>query len=247
MMPRIIASIEARMSSSRFPGKVLADVNGKPAIKRLVERLGRCPFLDGIILATTVSPADDVLAEWARKEGLECHRGSEEDVLMRVVEAQRKMSSDIVVEVTGDCTLLDPDITGMGIETFLGNDCDVVTNNLKASYPMGIDMMIFRLRDLEEVAKTVFDEPVREHVSLYFMEHPERYRIINLFAPARWRAPEYRFQLDYQEDYRFLNEVYGRLEPEYGPVFGIEEIMALLKREPWLTQINRECVEKAAR
>lgn len=246
-MPRIIASIEARMSSSRFPGKVLADINGQAALTRLVRRLGRCSQLDGIILATTVSPADDALESWALKEGIECHRGSEEDVLLRVVEAQRKMRSDIVVEVTGDCTLLDPEITGMGIETFLGNDCDVVTNNLKASYPMGIDMMIFRLLDLEEVAATVYDEAVREHVSLFFVEHPERYRVINLYAPARWYAPEYRFQLDYQEDHLFINEVYKRLEPEYGDAFGIEEIMALLKKEPSLYEINRHCMEKSAR
>ena len=246
-MPRIIASIEARMGSSRFPGKVLADINGQPALTRLVRRLGRCKQLDGIILATTVSPADDVLESWALKEGVECHRGSEEDVLLRVVEAHQKMKSDIVVEVTGDCTLLDPEITGMGIETFLSNNCDVVTNNLKASYPMGIDMMIFRLCDLEEVAATVFDEAVREHVSLYFMEHPERYRVINLYAPARWYAPEYRFQLDYHEDHRFINEVYRKLEPEYGESFGIEEMMALLRSEPSLTEINNHCVEKSPR
>lgn len=246
-MPRVVASIEARMGSSRFPGKVLAEIAGQPALTRLLRRLRRSRKLDGIILATSVAPADDVLERWAASEGLPCHRGSEEDVLLRVVEAHRKMRSDIVVEVTGDCILLDPEIIDLGITTFFENDCDVLTNARKPSYPMGVDVLVCRLRDLEEVERTVFDPTVREHVSLHFFERPDRYRIIHLCAPARWYAPDYRFQLDYPEDYRFIQEVYRRLEPAYGDAFGIEEIMALLRREPTLVEINRHCVEKSPR
>src|SRR5262245_34648474 len=101
-VPRIIASIEARMSSSRLPGKVLADVAGAPALTRLLRRLRRCRRLDGIVLATTVAPADDMLERWAAEHGVPCFRGSEEDVLLRVVEAQRSQRSEVVVEVTGD-------------------------------------------------------------------------------------------------------------------------------------------------
>ena len=246
-MPRVIASIEARMGSSRFPGKVLADICGQPALTRLLRRLRRCENLDGIILATSVAPADDALERWANAEGLPFHRGSEEDVLLRVVEAQRKMQSDIVVEVTGDSILLDPEIIDMGITTFLENDCDVVTNVGKFSFPMGINIEVYRLRDLEDVERTVSDPAVREHVSLCFYEHPERYRIIHLSAPARWHAPDYRFQLDYPEDHRFITKVYHRLEPIYGDAFGLEEIMVLLRQEPALVEINRHCVEKSAR
>ncbi len=244
---RVIASIEARMGSSRFPGKVLADICGQPALTRLVRRLRRCRCLDDIILATSVSPVDDALAEWAEAEKLSCHRGSEEDVLARVVGAQRQMRSDIVVEVTGDCILLDPEIIDMGITIFLENDCDVVTNVRKASFPLGMDVQVFRLRDLEEVERTIADPAVREHVSLHFYEHPERYRVFHLFAPARWYGPDYRFQLDYPEDHRFITEIYRRLEPQHGDGFGIEEIMQTLVKEPSLVDINRHCVEKATR
>jgi len=247
-MPRVIASIEARMGSSRFPGKVLADVNGQPALTRLIRRLRRSKALDGIILATTVSPSDDALERWAAIEGVPCYRGSEEDVLNRVVQAQTRMNSDIVVEVTGDCILLDPEIIDLGVATFFENDCDVVTNVRKLSFPMGMDVQVYRLRDLAEIERTVRDDPaVREHVSLYLYEHPERYRIIHFFAPARWHAPDCRFQLDYPEDHRFLNEVYRRLEPAFGDAFGIEEIMALLKQEPGLVEINVHCLEKSPR
>lgn len=246
-MPRIVASVEARMGSSRYPGKALADVQGQPALTRLVRRLRRCGILNDIILATSISPADDRLEAWARDIGVACHRGSEDDVLRRVVEAQRKMRADVIVEITGDCILLDPEVIEMGVRTFLDNDCDVVTNTRCSSYPMGVDVQTFRFGDLEWVESNIRDAAVREHVSLYFYEHPERYRIIHLAAPLRWRAPDYRFQLDYAEDHRFINEIYRRLEPKYGDDFGIEEIMTLLRKEPELVEINRHCEEKAPR
>jgi spore coat polysaccharide biosynthesis protein SpsF len=238
-MGRVIASIEARMGSSRLPGKVLADVCGVPALSRLLRRLRRCRRLDGIILATSTASADDALVEWARSEGVSWHRGSEEDVLKRVVEAQRKMDSEVVVEVTGDCILLDPELIDMAIRTFQGNEADLVTNVLQLSYPPGMDFQVFPLEKLLEVERTVHDPAVREHVSLYFYQHPERYRILNLFAPARWHAPDLRIMLDYPEDLRFLTEVQRRLGPHHGDNFGLEEIMALLREEPSLADINR--------
>src|SRR5688500_15677756 len=201
-MPRVVASIEARMGSSRLPGKVLADVCGVPALGRTVRRLARCGRLDHIVLATTTAAADDVLADWAAAQGLSCHRGSEDDVLARVVGAHRAANSDIIVEITGDCTLLDPEVIDLGIETFFANDCDVVTNARIPSYPQGADVQVFRLSDLEQVARTVDEPAVREHVSLHFYEHPDRYRIVHLIAPASWQAPDLRLQLDYDEDLR---------------------------------------------
>lgn len=245
--PRVIASIEARMGSSRLPGKVLMDVAGQPALTRLARRLRGSRLLDGIVLATTASKEDDILEAWAEREGVPCHRGSEWDVLGRVVGAQRQMESDIVVEVTGDCTLLDPAVIDLGIETYFGNRCDVVTNVRQLSYPMGMDIQVFPLEKLVQVADTIQDPAVREHVSLYFYEHPELYRIVHVFAPRDWHGPDLRFQLDYAEDLRFLNEVFCRLEPAHGECFGIAEIMTLLKREPDLAEINRHCEEKPVR
>ena len=246
-MPRVVASIEARMGSSRFPGKVLADVGGQPALTRLLRRLRHCRLLDDIVLATTVSPSDDALAAWAIRENVAVYRGSEDDVLARVVQAQSRMESDIVVEVTGDCILLDPELIDVGVKTFLHNDCDVVSNVFPVTYPMGEDVQVFRLSDLAQVERTVFDPAVREHVSLYFYDNPQKYRIFNLFAPLRWHAPAYRFQLDYRADHDFICAIYRHLAPAYGDWFGLEEIMNLLRRKPELLTINCDCEEKAAR
>ena len=244
---RTVASIEARMGSSRLPGKVLSDIEGQPALTRLVRRLRRAETLDGIVLATTTSPADDALAAWAAAEGVAVYRGSEEDVLHRVVEAQRSVGGELVVEVTGDCTLIDPEVIDWGVRSFHANRCDVVANVVTPSFPMGVDVQVFPLALLEEVERTVRDPAVREHVSLHFYENQDRYRIVHLLAPARWHAPALRFQLDYPEDQRFIREVYRRLEPRFGDAFGTLEILALLAAEPHLAEINRHCEEKAVR
>lgn len=246
--PRVVASIEARMGSSRLPGKVLMDINGKPALSRLVDRLGMCRSLDGIVVATSTSEGDDVLARWCNDNGVACYRGSEDDVLNRVVEAQKFMGADLVVEITGDCPLTDPEIVDLGVETFLAHDVDVVSNCGQAlTWPMGQYVQVFPLALLDEVDRTIDDPAVHEHVSLYFYDHPERYQLIDLIAPRRWQEPAWRMQLDYPEDLRFQNEVFRRLEPLHGEGFGIEEVMSLLRREPELVQINIHCEEKATR
>ena len=244
---RVVASIEARMGSSRLPGKVLADVCGQPALSRLLDRLRQCQRLDDVVLATSTSGEDDVLEAWAAAQGLAVYRGSEVDVLSRVVEAQQTMSSEIVVEITGDCPLLDPDIIDLGVETFFANDTDVVNNFQTPSFAQGIDIQVFRLADLAEVERTVDDPAVREHVSLYFYENAERYRILTLLAPPTYREPDLRCQLAYPEDLRFITELYRRLEPDYGGVFRFDKIQALLQREPELREINRHCKEAAVR
>lgn len=246
-MPRVVASIEARMGSSRLPGKVLMDINGRPSLSRLVERLRSCAKLDDVVVATSTDPRDDAIVAWAKTENVPVFRGSEDDVLQRVVDAQKFMKSDIVVEVTGDCPLLCADVIDMGVATFFANDADVVTNARVPSYPMGADVQVFRTEALAWVAANIRDPAVREHVSLYFYEQPEKYRVIHLLAPPQWEGPRIRLQLDYQEDLRFIREVYARLEPVHGGVFGLDRIMELLRAHPELCAINIDCEEKAVR
>ena len=244
---RVVASIEARMGSSRLPGKVLMDIGGTPALGRLVNRLRACRRVNDIVLATSTGAGDDILAEWGQNAGIAVYRGSEDDVLQRVVEAQQSMQSDIVVEVTGDCPLLDPDVIDLGIETFFANDCDVVTNARVPSYPQGADVQVFRTSALAHVAATIQDPAVREHVSLYFYDMPSLYRTIHLIAPRDCHSPDLRTQLDYQEDLDFIRAVYARLEPRLGGVFGVRSILELLVNEPALATINAHCEEKPVR
>jgi spore coat polysaccharide biosynthesis protein SpsF len=244
---KVVASIEARLGSSRLPAKVLADICGRPALGRLVDRLRECRMIDDIVLATSISPRDHPLEAWGKSEGLAVYRGSEDDVLERVVGAHRFMGSDVVVEVTGDCPLLDPDVIDLGVETFFANDCDVVTNTRVPSFPQGADVQVFRLEALADVEARISDPAVREHVSLYFYETPSEYRIIHLIANRLQHRPGLRLQLDYAEDLAFVREVYRRLLPLHGAIFGVREILQLLEHEPHLCSINANCVEKLLR
>ena len=248
--PRVVASIEARMGSTRLPGKVLSDINGKFAIQRLVDRLRQSVEIDDIVVATSTSKTDDVLARWCSSYGVHCFRGSEDDVLDRVVQAHRFMQTDVIVEITGDCPLTDPEIVDLGVRTFFAHSpkVDVVSNcGNKLSWPMGQYVQVFPFRLLEEINQSILDKAVHEHVSLYFYEHPERYNLIELLAPARWSEPSWRMQLDYPEDLVFQNEVYRRLECDHGPFFGLEPVMALLRRERHLLEINQHCEERLPR
>jgi spore coat polysaccharide biosynthesis protein SpsF len=243
----VVASVEARMGSSRLPGKVLAKIGQKTVLERIFERLKACEYLQGMVLATSTNSRDDVLEDFARHKGVPCFRGSENDVLARVVGAHETMGSEVIVEVTGDCPLLDPSLIDQGIVTFLHNHCDVVTNCRVPSYPQGVDVQVFRLADLVKVRDSIQDPAVREHVSLYFYENSEKYRIINLLAPHALRDPDLRLQLDYSEDLQLIRVLYDKLEPVYGPCFGLSEILELLKREPYLRKLNADCQEKPVR
>lgn len=236
------------MGSSRLPGKALMDICGKTALHRLLERLRACQSLDEIVVATSSHSTDDALEVWCDEHQVKCFRGSEEDVLNRVVQAHQWMETDVIVEITGDCPLTDPEVVDLGVETFLSHDADVVSNcGMKLTWPMGQYVQVFSYSALEEVDRTIIDDAVHEHVSLHFYENPDQYQIINLLAPRRWRHPEWRFQLDYEEDLQFQNEIYRRLEPRHGCCFGVEEVVALLKREPQLIEINGHCEEKSTR
>jgi spore coat polysaccharide biosynthesis protein SpsF len=234
------------MTSSRLPGKVLMPIAGKPALVHLVERLRRVRALDDIVVATTINATDDAIAEAMAGIGARCYRGSEDDVMGRVVEAAASAQADVIVEVTGDCILLAPEVIARAIEAYHGGGYDVVSNTWRLTYPQGADAQVFSWRSLADAAATTDDRAHREHVSLYFYEHPERYRILHLEAPAEFRAPHLRFQLDYPEDFEFIRAVYDELYAE-NPAFSLAEIFGLLARKPHLTRLNAHVTEKPVR
>lgn len=244
---RVIASIEARMGSSRLPGKMIADIAGRPALAWVIERLLQARSLDGIVLATSKAPADEVLVDLARAEGIAVFRGSENDVLGRVTEAHRFMGSEIVVQVCGDCPLLDPDIVDQAVETFLANDCDLASVGAKQSFPQGTEVSVFSFVALAELAATTDDPAHREHVTLGFHEWADRYRTLHLMAPNVLQAPELRLQLDYPEDLVLICRIYTELVPQLGARFRTADILELIKKHPEFTRINDECRERAVR
>lgn len=234
---RIVATVEARTGSSRLPGKVLAEVCGAPMLEHILRRLARSRRLDAICVATTRDPADDAVAALAARVGVACYRGCTEDVLDRVVRAGRTCRADILVEITGDCAVIDPTVVDRVIEVYLQGGYDYVSNVMRLTYPPGIDAQVFSLALLEQVAALTRDPEDREHVTRYIYRRPERFRCLNVEAPAALTRPTLRLMVDYPEDLEFVRRVYGALYPR-NPAFGLEEILDLVDRDPGLARIN---------
>jgi spore coat polysaccharide biosynthesis protein SpsF len=234
---KIIATIEARMTSSRLPGKVLLPAQGKPMLARMVERLRLVPSLDGIVVATTVNAADDPIEALAAELGIGCWRGSEEDVLKRVLDAAHAFEADVIVELTGDCPLIDPAIVEQCIVAYKTAGVDYLSNVLERTYPIGMDTQVFATRILDDVARRTDDTADHEHVSLYIYRHPELYSLQNVAAPAALLDPDLRLTLDTPQDYELIGKVFEALLPR-GPSFTLADILALLKAEPSLRKIN---------
>jgi spore coat polysaccharide biosynthesis protein SpsF len=218
-------------------GKVLKDIHGKPAILRQIERIESSRYIDTIIVATTTNPQDDELVKVLEQENILYYRGSEDDVLGRVADAARYHNVDIVVEITGDCPLVDMNESDKVIERFLQGGVDMASNNLVCSYPIGMDTIVFSRQVLEHSALAATDPVHREHVCLYLYEHPYDFNFANVEAPPFLRDPGLRMTLDEPEDYQFICQVYEKLYPQKKD-FTLYDMMKLLNRQPEMRLIT---------
>ena len=234
--PRIVATIEARMGSTRLPGKSLAPILGKPVLGHIVERLRNSRHINDICVATTTNKKDDAIADYAKKIGAMCFRGSEEDVLGRVLGAAEFSKADIIAEVTGDMAVVDWEEIDRGIGKYLEGGWDIVTNTRTPGYPPGIDVQVYSAKLLEAVSRETSAEDDREHVTLHIYKHPEKYRAFHLMPSPEIYDPKLRLMVDYPQDLEFMMKIYGKLYPK-NPKFLTADIMALLKKEPKLRNI----------
>jgi spore coat polysaccharide biosynthesis protein SpsF len=242
---KTVCTIEARMTSSRLPGKVLLEAAGKPLLEHMIERLRRVHALDEIVIATTEEASSDPIAALGERLGVGVFRGSEEDVLARVLGAARAAEADLIVETTGDCPLIDPATVDEVIARFNDGGADYCSNLLERTFPIGMAVQAFPTAVLAEVAELTQDPADREHVSLYIYEHPERYRLRNV-AFDRPESAELRLTVDTLEDYALVKAVFEELYPR-DRAFGLDAILALLEARPDLANLNREIQQKPVR
>lgn len=235
---RIVATIEARMRSTRLPGKVLKPILGRPMLELMIERLKRARRVDEVVVATTDHSSCDPIQELAIRLGVPCFRGSEEDVLDRVLRAARQAQADLIVETTGDCPLICPVTTDKSIERFLASEVDYCSNHL--------DVQVFPLSVLEKVAQLTNDPADREHVSLYIYEQPGRFRVLDVSDTLPTGVTNLRMSVDTPEDFRLISSIYERLYPTT-PAFTLQDILDLFSREPELLEINKYIQQKPVR
>ncbi len=231
--PYTTAIIQARMGSTRLPGKVLMPLAGRPALWHIVDRLSYSNFLKKIVIATTTNPLDDAIVEFCKKEGIDVFRGSEEDVLDRYYQAAKRFDADPIVRITADCPVIDPFVLDEVLERFFQGNYDVY--GLAGEFPDGLDCGAFRFWVLEDTWENASLPSEREHVGPYMAKHPEKYKIGGY---EKFKGlGHHRWTLDEEADYKFLSMVFDKLyKPE--KIFLTRDILELLEREPELTRIN---------
>ena len=238
-----LAVLQARMTSSRLPGKVMAPLLGEPMVSRQVERIRRSQRIDGIVLATSTDPSDDPLVELAASLGIAVVRGPLDDVLARYVMAVEEHEPEVVVRLTADCPLTSPTVIDAVIEQFLAADVDYCSNTLTPTFPDGLDAEVVRASVLVDVAGVSDDAAEREHVTLGVYRRSERYRLANHAGPVDLSS--LRWTVDTPDDFAFVTSVYEALYPA-DPDFDLADVLALIEREPGLSRTTDDEVRNAA-
>jgi UDP-2,4-diacetamido-2,4,6-trideoxy-beta-L-altropyranose hydrolase len=226
--------VQARLGSSRLPGKILQKLGARTVLAHDIERLRRVAGADVVVIATTDSPKDDAVAEAARAYGAVVFRGDEQDVLSRYLGAARLVDADVIMRVTSDCPLIDPDICAAVLALRARTKADYATNNMPRLYPHGLDCEAFTRDALERAAREAVSPYDREHVTPWLRRQPGLRRA-NLVGPG-WPANQQRWTLDFPEDLTFFQGVFAELPQDRLPTW--QEVLSLLGKRPDLLAPN---------
>lgn len=230
-----VAIIQARMGSSRLPGKVLADIGGLPLIQRLIERVRATPSIDRIVVATTTDSADDVLADWCTHHEVLVFRGSANDVLDRFWRCAQLHPANFIVRVTADDPLKDPEVIAQAIALCASSpEVDYASNTLEPSYPEGLDIEVVRFRALERAAREAKLPSEREHVMPYIWKNPDRF-VLRGFR-MNPDLSHWRWTVDKPADLELMRRIFERFANE--PLVGHQTVIAWLNDNLDLLAIN---------
>jgi spore coat polysaccharide biosynthesis protein SpsF len=231
----VVAIIQARMGSTRLPGKVLLDLAGEPMLVRDMNRLARAEMLDEVVIATTVEPADDAIVDLCQEHDWHYFRGSEADVLDQYYRTAQEYQADVVVRVTSDCPLIEPQVVDRVVREFLKrqSEIDYAANTLQPrTFPRGLDTEVVRFDALERAW--------REHVTRYIRGHPELFKSYGVLSEE---ALSYmRWTVDTSEDLALVRRIYEHFGHDR---FSWREVLALLEQYPEWLAINRDVQQKA--
>jgi spore coat polysaccharide biosynthesis protein SpsF len=252
-MKHIAAIIQGRMSSSRLPGKILADIAGQPMLQRVFVRTARASAIHETIFATTTDPSDNPVAEYCDFSGIPFTRGSLYDVLDRYYQAAKSARAEVIVRITADCPVIDPALIDDVVHTLLDDGCDFACNRLPSpwqrTYPIGLDVEACTFKALETAWHKAKEPQHREHAMPYFYEgvklerqgraletgvSPRGFKVALLHHSTDFG--DYRWTVDTPEDLEFIRQVYARFDGRDD--FTWKEVLNLVHREPKLMEIN---------
>jgi spore coat polysaccharide biosynthesis protein SpsF len=238
---KVVAIIQARMGSTRLPGKVLKDLEGETVLARVVQRVRRARLIDDVLIATTNQAADDAIVEECERCSIAVFRGDEDDVLDRYYRGALVCRAGIVVRITSDCPLIDPEITDKTIAAFLDARPDYASNALVRTYPRGLDTEVMTVEALERAWRGATEPYQRTHVTPYIYQNHDAFTVLPVTGDADYSS--HRWTLDTPEDLAFIRAIYARVEDRRN--FGWRDVLGILDREPELAEMNRMVLQKA--
>jgi spore coat polysaccharide biosynthesis protein SpsF len=228
------AIIQARMASTRLPGKVMADLKGKPLIHHVVDRARRARFVDLVLVVTSDRVSDDRLAAYCTTHEIPCVRGNQDDVLDRYHRAAHAIGADVIVRLTADCPLLDPMVIDEVVAAFRAGQFDYLSNTLKPTFPDGLDAEVFSIDALDRAWSEARLGSEREHVTAYIWKHPDRFRLGDLQYPED--LSKLRWTVDEPQDLEFVRGIYFHLA---NGSTSMTDVLGLLRDHPELVQLNQ--------
>ena len=237
---RVVAIIQARMGSTRLPGKVLKDVEGKTMLARVVERVKRSQLLDEVVVATTSNSADEIIVSECRWINVPVYRGEEWDVLDRYYQAALSYQSDIVLRITSDCPLIDPGVVDKVIVAFQLESPDYASNVLERTYPLGLDTEVMSMSALARAWQEAKQAYERVHVTPYIYENPDVFRLLRVKGETDYS--HYRWTVDMPEDLALVRAVYKCLGEQESIHW--EGVVGFLEKNPEVAEINRDVRQK---
>ncbi len=232
---KILVIIQARIGSTRLPKKVLLDLEGKPVLEHVINRVMHSKLITDLVVATTISKSDLELVKFCSYKGISIFCGSEEDVLDRFYQAAKLFSPDHIVRITADCPLMDPKVIDKVISVHLNTKSDYTTNTLKETYPDGEDVEVFTFKSLKIAWENATLKSEREHVTPFIRKNPNIFSLMNVENDSNLASK--RWTIDNSEDYEFLKIIYKNLYSKES-LFSMDEILKYIEKNPDIESIN---------
>lgn len=238
---KVTAIVQARMGSTRLPGKILKEVNGKPLLLHQIERLMRSKLINNLIIATTLNEQDDEVVDFCRKHNIDYYRGSEDNVLERYYKTWEQYGGEAIVRLTSDCPIIDPEIVDKTIQYFLDNSYDYVSNTVKRTFPRGLDTEIFSSKTLKLAYEQAMLDRDKEHVTAYIYTHLTDFNIGHYKNDKDLSA--YRWTVDTEEDFELIKRILEAFDGQEEKLT-LNSAAKLMEENPSWININKHIEQK---